>query len=239
MPLVNYCKKCKAEVPLGESCPYCGGKLTQAGEQLSFGMLRTPVRDWFAWNGLLRIALPVLLLVCVSVLAAEAAAAGQLGVLVLVEQGFFTAMLWVLGLMLGAIWLLLALQGPEKVHVLLDRQGLHMRTYLPQGGDLRLYARFLSPAAVEKLAAEDDRPPLEGLVLVRRITLPWEAVRRVRVWREGFTLLFFRPAFWQAAAVRCPAEDLAEAEALVRKKLKKSKKVRVLPLEKDEKKKKR
>ena len=29
MPLANYCRKCKAEVPVGESCPYCGAKLTK------------------------------------------------------------------------------------------------------------------------------------------------------------------------------------------------------------------
>jgi len=76
MPLVNYCRKCKAETPLGESCPYCGGKLAQTGEQISFGLMRRPEREWFAWNGVLRIALPVLLLVFVIVVAAETAAAG-------------------------------------------------------------------------------------------------------------------------------------------------------------------
>ena len=235
MPLVNYCRKCKAEVPLGETCTYCGGKLTQTGEQISFGLVRTPARDWFVWNSLLRIALPVLALVCVFVLAAEAAVGGQAGVLALLEQGFFQSMLGILGLMLAAIWLLLCCQGPEKVHVVLDRQGVHVRTYLPSEGDARLYARFLTPAMAEKLQMEDERPQLAGLRLVRRITLPWETIRRVRIWREGMTLLFFRPAFWQAAAIRCPAADLAEAEALVRKKLKRFRKVKIYPLEKKKK----
>ena len=63
-------------------------------------------------------------------------------------------------------------------------------------------------------------------MLVRRITLPWAEIRRVRIWREGATLLFFRPAFWQVAAVRCPYGELAAAEALVRKKLKRNKKAK-------------
>ena len=233
MPLVNYCRKCKAEVPLGESCVYCGGKLAQTGEQISFGVVRAPVKEWFAWNNLLRVALPVLGLVLMTVLAAEAAAAGQKGVIALIEQGFLSTMLGVLALTLAGVWALLVVQGPENVHVVLDKQGVHIRTYLPQGSDLALYARFITPQMADKLAADDERPALEGLMLVRRITLPWSAVKRVRIWREGSAILFFRPSLWQAAAVRCPVGELAEAEAYVRKKLKRQKKTKILPLVKE------
>ena len=90
MPLVNYCKKCKAETPLGESCPYCGGKLAQTGEQISFGVMRRPEKEWFAWNNLLRIVLPVWLLVFVIVVAAEGAAAGPDGVIVMLTNSACT-----------------------------------------------------------------------------------------------------------------------------------------------------
>lgn len=232
MPLVNYCRKCKAETPLGESCPYCGGKLAQTGEQISFGLMRRPLREWFCWNNLLRIALPVLLLVVVIVVAAEAAAAGTQGVVELLEGGFLHTMLVLLLLAVAGIWLLFRLQGVESVHVLLDKQGLQIRTYVQEGNRLALYSRFLSEAAAEKLAAEDERPQLQGLVLVRRVSLPWNQIRRVRVWREGCTILFFRPAYWQAAAVRVPVNELADAESYVRKKMKRNKKAKVLPLEK-------
>jgi len=238
MPLVNYCRKCKAETALGESCQYCGGKLTQTGEMISFGVVKAPVKEWFAWNSLLRVALPVLALVTVTALLAEAAAAGQAGVIALIEQGFLETMLGVLGLTLGLIWLMLVLQGIENVHVVLDKQGVHIRTYLPEGNRLALAAHFVSAQAAEKLAAEDDRPALEGLVLVRRVTIPWTAVRRVRIWHEGSAILFFRPSLWIAAAVRCPFSELPEAEAYVRKKLKRQKKVRIIPIVKEEKSKK-
>ena len=81
----------------------------------------------------------------------------------------------------------------------------------------------------QRLAAGDDRPPLEGLMLVRRVTLPWESIRRVRVWREGATVLFFHPRYWQVLAMRCPLADLPPAEEYVRKKLKRFKRVKVLP----------
>lgn len=117
--------------------------------------------------------------------------------------------------------------GYGKVHYVLDKQGVHARTYLHDPGPVQLYARFITPEAVERLAATDDRPPLDGLTLVRRVTLPWSAVRRVRIWREGGAMLFFRPRFWQALAMRCPIGSLEEAEAFARKKLKRFKGVRI------------
>lgn len=238
MPLVNYCKKCQTEVPLGESCPYCGHKLTQTGEQLSFGLSRRVVTDWFAWNGLLRIALPVFALAFGVIVGAEALATGSQGVAALLSQGLTETMLGLLALALGCMLVLFWLQGIENVHVVMDRQGVHVRTYIAEGNLVGLYARFAGEETVRRLMQTDDRPPLEGLVLVRRVTLLWSEIRRVRIWREGSTLLFFRPSFWQAAAVCCPVEELAEAEAFVRKKLKRYKKTKVQPVEKAEKKKK-
>lgn len=229
MPMVNYCRKCKAETPPSDVCPYCGGKLSQTNEQLSFGAVRVPAQDWFAWNNLLRVILPAFMLALAIALAAEAAENGAAGVVALLFQGFARTLLAALAVTLLLLLLLLIIQGPERVHYVLDKQGVTARTYLSNPSAFRLYARFLSPGSVEKLA--DDRPPLEGLTLVRRIDLPWSEVRRVRVWREGFTLLFFRPTFWQAVSVRCPIADLPDAEAYVRRKLKRFKKVRVLPAE--------
>ncbi len=229
MPLVNYCKKCKAETPLGESCPYCGGKLTQTGEQISFGLMRRPVREWFAWNNLLRIVLPVWALVFVIVVAAEGAVTGAEGVVALLTGGFLRTMLSLLAAALLVIWLALKMQGMESVHVVLDKQGVQVRTYVQEGNAMALYARFLNEQAAEKLAQEDERPQLQGLVLVRRVTLPWNTISRVRIWREGCTILFFRPSIWQAAAVQTPVNELEEAEAFVRKKMKRNKKAKVLP----------
>ena len=238
MPLVNYCKKCKAEVPTGETCPYCSGKLTQTGEQISFGMKRLVVKDWFAWNDLLRIALPVLALVLIIIIAAEASATGMPGLIALLSQGLMGTMLGLLALTLLAIYLILHLQGAESIHTVIDKQGVHVRTYIAEGNDLGLYARFMTQQSADRLAQADDRPALNGLTLVKKTSLAWSDIRRVRVWREGSMILFYRPSFWQAAAVRCPGRELPEAEALVRKKLKRFKKVKVLPPVPTEKKKK-
>lgn len=229
MPLVNYCKKCKTEVPLGESCPYCLGKLTQSGEQISFGMKRLVVKDWFAWNDLLRIALPVLGLVLIIILASEASAAGMAGVTALLSQGLMETMLGLLALVLLAIYLILSLQGAESVHTVLDKDGVHVRVYIAKGNDLGLYARLMTQASADRLAQLDNRPALSDLTLVKRVSIPWSQIRRVRIWREGGRVLIYRPAFWQAVAVHCPGRELVEAEAFVRKKMKRFKKAKVLP----------
>ena len=227
MPLVNYCRKCRAETPLGESCPYCGGKLPQTGEQISFGLMRRPEKEWFAWNNVLRVALPVWLLVWASVLAAESAAAGAQGVAALMAGGFLRTMLGLLAAVAGVLWAVLRLQGVENVHVVLNRQGVHIRTYVPQGSRLALLSHFMNEAAADKLLQEDERPELQGLVLVRRVSLPWNQIRRVRIWREESTLLFFRPTLWQAAYVRVPAQEMNAVEEYVRNRLKRSKKTKI------------
>ncbi|MEG2481280.1 MAG: hypothetical protein RSB06_04565 [Clostridia bacterium] len=230
MPFVNYCRKCKTETPLGESCPYCGGKLPKTGEQISFGIVRKPVQNWFAWNQILRVVIPVLLLVLVIVVTAEAVAGGTAGVVRLFSQGFFWTLLGIFGAVLLLCLLLLCLQGTERVHYVFDKQGVHACTYVRSATDMALFARFLTLNSVQKLN-EEIHQPLEGLTLIRRISLPWAEVRRVRVWREGFTLLFFRPSLWQVLAVCCPMAELEEAEAFVRNKLKRNQKVKVQPIQ--------
>lgn len=230
MPWLNFCKKCNAEVPLGESCSHCGGKLSKTNERLSFGCVRAPVKSWFCWNSILRVALPVLLLVALVTLLLEGVFSGGQGVRLLFLQGFLSTVLGVLGMMLLFIWLLLGIQGRESVHYVIDKSGVFAYTYLDKPTAVKLSARFLSREGVEKLRG--DEQAVSGFLLVRKEFLAWADVRRVRCWRENCQLLFFRPRWWQALSITCPPSEYAEAEAFVRKKLGRSKQVQVLPIEK-------
>ena len=230
MPRVNYCRKCKAEVPTGESCVYCGAKLTQTGERISFGVTRQPVKDWFAWNDDLRIGLPALVITLVIVLLAEGLTSGMDGVIALLNQGLLWTFLVALAIMLLMVYLLLWLQGRESVHYLLDKDGVHALVYIIAPTSITLFARFTSDRQLQELARSGDT--LEGYTLVRRVSIPWSEVRRVRLWRENATLIFYRPAYWQALAVRCPVEDFEPAQQFMRTKLKRFKKVAILPKEK-------
>lgn len=232
MPLANYCRKCRAETPAGESCPYCGAKLTKAGERLSFGVSRAPWREWFCWNRLLRVGLPVWAISFGLIALAELCSGGTGALTELFRRGFGQTMLWLLGGMLLTFWALLFCQGREKVHYILDKDGVSAYTYVSEEvNDLALYARFLTPLQAEAL--QEDEHALPGLRLVRRVILPWERMKRVKLWREGQTLLFFAPAYWQVLAVTCPVQEFSEAEAWVRAKMKRFKTVRVLPNEKE------
>jgi len=210
-----------AEVPQGDNCPYCQKKLTKTGERLSFGRVRLPVRDWFAWNHALRVILPAVLLVAAVALAAEAAFHGESGVRTLFLQGFLTMLAVVTGLLLLAMLLVLVLQGRESIHYVLDRQGVHAYTYLHHPNTFRLFIRFLTWEAVE--AIQKDELALEGYWLVKRVEIPWSEIKRVRSWRENNCLLFFRPGWWQVLAMKCPSREYGDAEAFVMQKVGKRK----------------
>ncbi len=227
MAFVNYCRKCKREVPTGETCPHCFGKLSKTNEQLSFWMLRVPVRDWFAWNQVLRVALPVLAAVAVVVLLLEGSLSGGRGIQALFLQGFFWTLIGALGVMLLLMLLVLWLQGRENVHFVLDKEGVHAFTHLERSSATRLYARFLSPEAASRLRAKVVIAYND--TLVKRQDVFWTDIRRVSCWRENRQLLFFRPSWWQVLVVTCPPQIYADAEAYVRKKLSRNKKATITP----------
>lgn len=227
MSMMNYCRRCKREVPLGVACPFCAGKLSKTNERLSFQIGRIPVRDWFAWNHALRVVLPVLFLVAVLSLLLEGVLSGGRGIQALFLQGFFWTLVTVLGVMLLLMMLILLIQGPEVVHFTLDKEGVRRDTYLQNPTAIRLYARFLSPQVVEKLNPQRDVVP--GPMLIHRVEIHWQDVRRVRCWRETRQFLFFQPSYWQVMVVTCPTVLYPEAEAYVRKKLGRNKKARMIP----------
>ena len=222
MAWVNWCKKCKAEVPQGESCPYCGAKLTKTGERLSLGSERVPVRDWFAWNAILRVIVPVLGLVLLLTVVLEAILEGAAGVQAVFVQGFFGTLLAALGIILLVVLALLLLQGRESVHDVLDAHGVHQYVYLRQPSAVQLYARLLTPTAVAAIDAGEQA--IDGLTLIRATHLTWADVKRVRFWLETNTILFYRPKYWQAMAVRCSPDEYEAAEMLARKKLARNRK---------------
>ena len=227
MPWVNFCKKCKREVPGGEQCPYCYGKLTRTGERLSFAVIRKPVLDWFSWNQVLRVALPALFLVAVTTLCLEGMLSGGKAVKALFLQGFFWVLVSVLGVMLLGLLCLLSIQGPEVVRFVLDKDGVHAYTYLQDPTSAEIYARFLSKEAVEKMQREELQ--MDGYCLVRQADVLWRDVKRVHFWKETHRILFFNPGWWQALAVLCPTADYEEAEVFLRKKLGRNKEVKIIP----------
>lgn len=222
MPLVNYCKKCKAEVPNGETCPRCGAGLTKAGARLSFRTERTPVLDWFSWNGVLRVVVPVITLVLMISVLAEAVTEGPAGIANLFVQGFFGLLLLALGFTLALAALFFILQGRETVCYVLDQKGAHAHVYINKPTPIRLYARLTTPEAVEGLQVNGPVEP--GLTYIRGVDIPWVEIRRAQYWPETATCLLYRPYWWQAMCIRCPLNAYSEAETFVRGKLSRKRK---------------
>lgn len=213
MPLVQYCKKCRKEVPLAEQCPYCGARLNKNSETLSFDIIHVPLKDWFSWNAWLRIALPVIAAVVLLVVTAELAAGGTAAALKLLKGSFLPLMLLVLGILLLAGLVLLRLQGGERIHYAMDKLGLHAWTYLEQPTALQLYARLMTPDMVRRL--EGDERALLDLTLIRHQFIAWKNVSRTHFWKENGDLLVYRPHWWQQMTVHCPLEEMAAVEQMV------------------------
>ncbi len=218
MPLTNYCTHCKTEVPPQSVCPHCGKKLAKSGERLSFTVERRPVDDWFHWNAVLRVAVPVLVLVFAAATAFEAATEGSAGVADLLGQGLPGTLIGILFAFVCLTGLALFLQGKETVRYVLDKEGAHAYVYLRSPRRARLYARFLTPGALNALQADAPETGPEGLSFIRRADLRWADVKRVQFWPQAHTALLYRPRWWQAMVVRADAEDYGQAEGYIRSK---------------------
>lgn len=227
MGWMNECKKCRKAVPADVVCPHCGRKLAKTNEYLAFWVYRVPLRDWFAWNHVLRVALPVLALVTVLTLWIEGAIGGDQGIRSLFFQGFLEVLLSVLAGILLVMLLLFSFQGKESVCYRLDKAGVQTYTYLRQPSRRVLLSRFLTRRTLLPLQKEEWA--LQGHVLVKRSVIAWADVKRVRFWRENKQILFFRPAWWQAMVITCPPAEFVQTEAFVRKKMGKDGQKKIRP----------
>ena len=184
----------------GPVCPYCGGKLGPPHEL--WRIRRRPVLDWMAWNAILRIALPALLLALGIPLAAEAALGGLAGAANLLGGGYLRIAGVLLALLLTAVAALLLLQGTEVAEVAADKSGIEVRILLDRPAAVRLLARMKPPGMMT-----DESLRMEYGLLVGRQRVSWKEIRRVQLWPEKALVLCYSPAHWLRLAVPCTAES--------------------------------
>ena len=223
MPLTSYCKKCACDMPVGDVCPQCGGKLPASSVRLAWCIEHTPLRDWMCWNAVMRIALPVLTLMLAMIFLLELLLGGLTGVERLLTGGLFPTLA---GLALGALALLLLifmLQGDDLLDCVIDSAGLHVQQYLPQPTALKLLLRLRSPQLLQQ--ADES-----GLLLAGSREIPWKEIRRVQLWPEKGIILLYAPAWWQRLAIQCTRETWLDALGFIRDKIGKRKDV-ILPPE--------
>ncbi len=213
MAITAYCKKCQEDVPLGERCPHCGGKLAKSSARVAWCVTHTPVEDWLCWNSVARIFLPAWLVVLLAILLPE----GITGGVAALEQVLTGVVMlsMVLLLLLGALatLLVLHLQGDDLIDCVVDSKGVHVRRFLPSPTPLKLLLRLKSPRLIREM--EDG----EDAVLISTRDLPWKSMARVQLWPEKRLVLIYAPHWWMNLALYCTPFTWEDTLAYMRDKV--------------------
>ncbi len=221
MPLTAYCKKCARDVPPGEHCPHCGGRLAKSALRIAWCSEHVPARDWMCWNAAMRVLLPVLCMVFLLLLVLEGLASGLAGVDALLRSGLLFALLGLLGITSAVLLLVFILQGEDLLDCVVDGRGIHIQQYLPQPTAFKLLLR-MKPASLMQ-----HYSPEEGILLISQKELLWKDIARVQLWPEKTLILFYAPAWWMRLALPCTAFTYEDCLSFIQEKLGKKKAVQL------------
>ena len=224
MPITAYCKKCARDVPPGDLCPHCGGKLAKSALRVAWCADHTPVRDWMSWNAVMRLVLPVLLAVLALILLLEGLAGGLEGIAALLRGGLLFSLLGLLALTAAGLLLAFILQGDDLQDCVVDGRGIHIQQYLPEPTALKLLLRLKSPRLLE------GYDPAEGILLIGQKELAWKDIARVQLWPEKTLILLYTPAWWMRLALPCTPFTYEDCLTFIQEKLGRKKGV-MLPTE--------
>ena len=224
MPITAYCKKCARDVPPGDLCPHCGGKLAKSALRVAWCADHTPVRDWMSWNAVMRLVLPVLLAVLALILLLEGLAGGLEGIAALLRGGLLFSLLGLLALTAAGLLLAFILQGDDLQDCVVDGRGVHIQQYLPEPTALKLMLRLKSPRLLERY------DPTEGILLIGQKELLWKDIARVQLWPEKTLILLYAPAWWMRLSLPCTPFTYEDCLTFIQEKLGRKKGV-MLPAE--------
>ena len=223
MPLTSYCKKCARDVPVGDICPDCGGKLATSAVRLAWCVDHVPLRDWMCWNAVMRIALPAAGITLAVTLLLETIFGGLTGLAQLLSGGLLPTLAWLTLGSLAVLLLVFILQGDDLLDCVIDSTGVHIQQYLPRPTAFKLALRLKSPQLLKQRDESD-------VLLIASRSISWKEIRRVQLWREKGLILLYAPAWWQRLTIPCTHATWKDALAFIRDKLGKKKDV-ILPPE--------
>ena len=223
MPLTSYCKKCARDVPVGDICPDCGGKLAASAVRLAWCVDHVPLRDWMCWNAVMRIALPAAGITLAVTLLLETIFGGLAGLAQLLSGGLLPTLTWLTLGSLAVLLLVFILQGDDLLDCVIDSTGVHIQQYLPRPTAFKLALRLKSPQLLKQRDESD-------VLLIASRSISWKEIRRVQLWREKGLILLYAPAWWQRLTIPCTHATWKDALAFIRDKLGKKKDV-ILPPE--------
>lgn len=226
MALTSFCKKCGKDVPVGEVCPYCGGKLTAASVRTAWCRERVPVKDWMCWNGIMRFVLPGALGILILILLAELISGGPGALERMIASGLPVILLVILGIILLLALLALLFQGRDLQDTVADGRGIHVTTWLPEPTALKLFARMKPVSLLEKTRTGGQAPVLE----LETTEIAWKNIARVQLWPEKCMILFYAPKMWLRVSITCTPFTWEDTLGLIREKIGKKKNVALPPI---------
>lgn len=215
MAITAYCKKCRQDVPMGETCPLCGGKLAKSAARVAWCVEHTPVEDWLCWNAAARIMLPAYAVVLATILLLEGLSGGVAAVQRLLQGGLMLSMGLLVLLSAFVLLLVLHLQGDDLLDCVVDSRGVHVQQYLMEPTPLKLLLRLRSPGLMAQADASGPTP----LVLIGQKELAWKDIARVQLWPEKSLILLYAPTWWMRLALYCTPFTWEDALAYMRDKV--------------------
>lgn len=224
LALTAYCKKCSKDVPLGESCPFCGNSLGKNAGRAAWCLEHTPVRDWISWNSIARLLLPAEGAILLIVLLSEWLSGGSGALYRLFSSGLPLTLLGILALTAVLLFLIFLLQGRDLTDYIADQRGIHMQRYLPDPTPLKLLVRGKAPSLMKEAGTTGNGT---RVLLLEKRELAWKDVARVQLWPEKCMMLFYAPAWWLRLAIVCTPFSWEDCMALIREKLGKKKTVSI------------
>ena len=206
--LVYYCKKCKAN-SASPICEHCGAQINPQGQRFIWRYVRTPLGDTPTLVGAFKlIALTVTCLVLFLFLGELIFSSDKRSALTMLSaSGILPWALILLAFCVTVVLLVLALQGREELHFVLESRGAFVQTWIAPSR-LKCLARFIP---YERYGISRDAEGNERM-LIGQTNLQWQDVCRYEVRRHAGRIDLYRPSGFRFMSIYPEREEMEAVE---------------------------
>ena len=215
---VYYCKKCKQD-SASTVCEHCGTPIAVNAKSGRFKWrhIRTPLGDSPTLTGALKVLVMTVVCLLLLMFLGEVIFSPdkRAAVTMFATSGILPSTMIFAFLAVCVICLVLALQGREEMHFVLDNSGAHLQTWIAPSR-LKCFARFV-PYETYRIAVDP-----EGVqrMLISETHLLWPDVCRVEIRRRACRIDLYRPAGFRFMSVYPDREELEAIENYIMPRMK-------------------
>lgn len=215
---VYYCKKCKRD-SAAPVCEYCGTPIAASPQTTRFKWrhIRTPLGDTPTVMGAVKALVTTVVCLLLLMFLGELIFSPdkRAAVTMFTNSGILPTVLIFAFLAIGLICLVLALQGQEEMHFVLDNRGAHVQTWITPG-KLKCLARFV-PYETYNIAVD---PEGNQRMLIGETHLLWTDVCRVEIRRHACRIDLYRPAGFRFMSLYPDRQELEAIENYIKPRMK-------------------